>query len=363
MSDWGIHDGLRKILVQHPIDKEEIRSWILKELEYWEKIFSTFNSVNINYLPYLNYYYSKLLDYSQSSHQEQLEKGIDFGNNILEAYKNEIIHHDDPLAKSFQDSISDADSLKSALFSYKSSAFFSDAAYEKLYKNRYQRLIEESESKYQGMLSEMMAKGEETFRAINEYKAAAERQMEASVKNAGANLDVVLAEKEQYLKDVSLKVINNIIANQPVQFWEQKKLLHKKRAITFGWLAAALALIIVIVIGSTLIASQKQTIDLKYFSIPVPDHFSLAIIVLSASFGIWALKIFIKLMISNINMEAEAVERSTMIKTYVSLSETSISEEVTTLFHKSLLATSNSKIEDDTAPDALKAIELILKRK
>lgn len=363
MSDWGIHGALRRLVVTHPVDKEALRRWILEEYKFWKGIFHFLKDENTNQLPQLSYYYSALLNYANSSNQEQIENSSGIGKSILDLYEKEFVHHDGPLAKEFLESISDIESLKSALFSYRSAAFFSDAAYEKIYKNRYQHLIEEAEVKHAEIVAQIHSKGEEVRHRMNEYKASIEQQMEDSISNANTNLDSILDEKEEHLRDAALRVLNNIISNQPVQFWESKKLLHKKRAIVFGALSATLAALMIIIIGSVMLASHRDTLELKYFSIPIPDHFSLAIILLSASLGVWTLKILIKLTLNNINLESEALERSTMIKTYVSLSEASISEEVTTLFHKSLLATSNSKLEDDTSPDVLKAIELIFKRK
>ncbi len=363
MSDWGIHDGLRKLVVTHPIKKEELRDWILREYEFWDLILSTLEGDDYHHPPRLTYYFSKLMDYANSSEQEQIEKSIDLGRAILESYRNDIIHHDDPMAKSFSESVTNIESLRSALFSYNSAAYFADAAYEKLYKNRYQRLIEESDEKYEQMLSSLLKRADDVRQTLDEHKASAERHMQASVNNAGTNLDSILTEKEQILKDIAAKVSNNILANQPVKFWEEKKTRHKKRAIFFGSMASLLAIIITTTIGSILFESHKNTLELSNLRIPIPDHFSIALIVLSASFGIWALKILIKLALSNVNMEAEALERSTMIKTYVALSESEISNEIKILFHKNLLTTGNSKIEDDTSPDVLKAIELIFKRK
>lgn len=72
------------------------------------------------------------------------------------------------------------------------------------------------------------------------------------------------------------------------------------------------------------------------FEFTLPKTLSgIALILLISTGGIWSTRVFVKLMMANLTLETESIERATMIKTFVAMKavESSIAQEAELLFY------------------------------
>lgn len=354
---------LRHLLTTHPVDREKLCAWLRQEVKFWRSITDKAPSA-LDHHNEFSSYLQAISRFATSTADLQLKECTNAGHELLRlADEYTIIQHDHKLAPDFIEAASTPSNLRLAIFAYRSDNFFATTTRKSIYESQNEKLTDELDSAVSSTVQKMVEQEERYQKTLVERHARLYAEIKNDISEAKKTFSEMLEIKEKELKDISLKMINNIASNEPVHFWETKSRRHKTRALIFSIVATILALSLVALVATVLAVSHSKTASLTIAGIAIPDHFLIATVLLSITFGIWALKIIIKLMLSNINLESEAIERSTMIKTYVALSETSISDEVRTIFHKSLMTLSSNRIEDDTAPDALKAIELILKRK
>jgi len=158
-----------------------------------------------------------------------------------------------------------------------------------------------------------------------------------------------------------------IALSEPVRFWEERRKIHKDNAKNYSRYAVISGGVFALLLFFSMLYGYAAgvTHTVLDYEITLPKTLAgFAVILLVATGGIWATRIFVKLMMVNLTSEAESLERSTMIKTFVAMQalDSSISQESQLLFYTTLFRPSNNTIsEESTAPEYGKILDAVLK--
>lgn len=215
------------------------------------------------------------------------------------------------------------------------------------------------------------------------YNKGVDANFEKFSKSVESSLDDVKSAAEDSSEDIKTQVdaaydkISNLVKagtsaialSEPVKFWEQRRDIHNNNAKKYSKYAAISASVFAFVLFLSVLYGYAAGVTHTVFGyeITLPKTLAgVAVILLVSTGGIWATRIFVKLMMVNLTSEAESLERSTMIKTFVAMQavDSSISHESQMLFYTTLFRPSNNTInEESTAPEYGKILEAVLKSK
>lgn len=356
--------SLEEMIAKGPALIISIFAWIDAEYNYWSEIEGATHFANETGVDFLTKYFDILTKAFTLNPEGQKIFGVELATEISRLSKHySIPRHDEVASQEFKRAARNIDLLEVSLYAYKSGALLKEKSYSDIYSNKYLTLIDNFERSHLEAIEKLNEISEnvknDLYISVQTCTDHIKKEFEASRNDFNK-----LAEDHQVkLKNTSESITETINSNAPHEYWMDKQKKQKIRSIIFGMSASLLAILLFSLISILLYAVYTRPSEMQILGKPVPDHFFLALALLSASTGIWALKILIKLMMTNISMEAEANERSTAIKTYVALATSGMDKDVSNSFHKSLLSFGSVKIEDDTSPDLVKALELIIKKK
>jgi len=148
------------------------------------------------------------------------------------------------------------------------------------------------------------------------------------------------AVKKAYDQEMSLKA--------SVLYWKSKAMWNRIAAVVFGLTAAAIG--IAVVMG----LDRNASAILKGDAATPPHWWEVGTIVIMATFGIWAVRVFVQLMYSNAHLAADANERYTMLLTYLAMIRESVlptAEDHKLLILQSLFRPgATGVIKDDGSP-------------
>lgn len=101
----------------------------------------------------------------------------------------------------------------------------------------------------------------------------------------------------------------------PVEYWQAKAEAHSRRSRIWMWCSfISMAALAGLLAGGTTWVMSTLT-DNK------PDPWKFAIVVLAGVIGVWAVRLIVRMFLSNSHLATDAEERVTMVKTYLSLIE------------------------------------------
>lgn len=356
--------SLEEMIAKGPILILSIFNWIESEYYYWSAIEGATHFANDNSFDFLTRYFDVLTKASNLNSEGQKTFGLELASEISKlSRKYSIPRHDGVASQEFKRSARNTDLLEVALYAYKAGALLQEKSYADIYSNKYLALIDNFERSNLEMIEKLNKISENVKNDLYISVKTCSDHIKKEFEDSQNDFNQLAEDHQAKLKNTSESITATIKSNAPYAYWTEKQRKHKNRSIIFGASASFLAVGLLSLISILLYAVYTRPSEMQILGKPVPDHFFLALALLSASTGIWALKILIKLMMTNISMEAEANERSTAIKTYVALVTSGMDKEVSNSFHKSLLSFGSVKIEDDTSPDIVKALELIIKKK
>jgi hypothetical protein len=178
-----------------------------------------------------------------------------------------------------------------------------------------------------------------------------------------------LAESRKEISSLVDNATQAILSAAPVEYWESRQKLHHSRAASYKTALIVVALFFLAAICTLIILEYQngESITFQGMEIPVPaGKFSLALMVLLTTSAIWLTRILVKLMMTNLALEIEALERGTMIKTYIALEQanTAKTPEIEMLFYSTLFRPStNSLTDDSTSPEYIRLIEALIQKK
>lgn len=161
----------------------------------------------------------------------------------------------------------------------------------------------EATSKQYGELSkqyiEQLGAQETEF---EKFKGTAQNEFKALVEKSGKEL-----------KDIEKTYDEKLAVHASVLYWKQKAISHSKAAKALSWACGIVGAVVAILIGVEifLIAPLQKLSDLSVWNA--------AMLLLSAIMGVWTIRILVRLLLSNLHLRSEAVERRTMLLTYLAL--------------------------------------------
>lgn len=260
--------------------------------------------------------------------------------------KHHLPMHDDPLAEEFKNACLSGNA-DAALYTYRVTSNQTDTHYLRGYNAGMQNNLA-------NLAKEVDKKLAETTSRCNEQQGDI-----AEIANQ-AKIDIT--------KLVSAGT-SAISLSEPVKFWDDREKIHNDNARKYGkyasWSASVFAVVLILVIIYEYLSGVPHQVFGYDFTLP-KSLTGIATILLTSTAGIWSTRIFIKLMMANLTLEIESIERSTMIKTFVAMkaTEASIAQEAELLFYTSLFRPSNNVIsEESTAPEFGKILDAILRAK
>ncbi|AVE08547.1 hypothetical protein CYL20_25145 [Pseudomonas palleroniana] len=160
-----------------------------------------------------------------------------------------------------------------------------------------------------------------------------------------------------------------IFSAEPVQYWVEREAKHKKKANTYFRFITAAAVIFTATLVMLTISVYKngETYEIAGIPITLPaEKFSIALLIIATTASIWLVRVLVKLMMTNLALEIEALERSTMIKTFIAMDKAKAehASEIRMLFYSTLFKPSNNTLTDDsTSPEYIRIIEAMLQKK
>lgn len=361
-SHFNTYELTSKSKIEHleRLTPEDFKAWLLKESKYWSEICQTLNNqknsnqiakTHSSVIDGANRYLNHTKELASKLEPNLFYENISTGKNsttefIRELFEFDFPHHDDPVASEFKNACH-AGEATSVLYTYR--------ALSKLAEAPYLRGWNEGVSKnLKGISDAIDDRAAETLTGFKEQ----ENQLQEKFSNA-----------EERLTNIVKAATSAIALSEPVKFWNERKGIHNLNAQKYGryatWSAVIFSALLALTVAYEYISGTPHSVFGYEFTLP-KSLSGIATIILISTAGIWSTRIFVKLMMANLTLETESIERATMIKTFVAMKavESSIAQEAELLFYTTLFRPSNNVIsEESTAPEFGKILDAILKAK
>lgn len=342
------------------LEDKDFSAWLNSELTYWEKIDKLVRQqknlhvharASDQSFELISRYRTEIQSLAQNDASQELlfdERGeLTIAQRFIDInLKYNLPLHDDPLAENFKTGCISG-GTDSCIYSYQLFSGEVESHYSRGYNEGIKKNLSNISEMYDKKISETIAIFNEQQGKISETSTKAEEAIEKLVAAGTAAISL----------------------SEPVKFWDERKLIHKQNAIKYGKYASRSGTIFAAALIAVVLYEYLSGIPHQVFGydFTLPKSLSgIAIILLTSTAGIWSTRIFVKLMMANLTLETESIERSTMIKTFVAMkaTEASIAQEAELLFYTTLFRPSNNVIsEDSTAPEFGKVLDAILRVK
>ncbi|RTY63914.1 DUF6161 domain-containing protein [Pseudomonas veronii] len=341
--------------------KTELLPWLTKEQEFWSKIhFTLKKSLNNDEFPDENIglvsQYLKAIDVA-------LQGLTDTRNIILIQSNTPLPFHDESnfnpkriieFAKNGQLSI--------VLYIFETTLQNQYTTYIKSYTADL-KLIEDSFKNH-------LTNTENSFtNNFNEISASSDEKIKEFVENTKNQLEEKCKESVEEIIAITKGTSSEILAEEPVKYWKERELNHNKKAKTYLKIIIGAAILFILTIISLVftVYSKSELHEIAGVQIPIPtDKYGIALLILTTTSAIWFIRVLVKLMMTNLALEIEALERSTMIRTFIAMEKTKVekSDDVRMLFYSTLFKPTNNNLTDDsTSPEYIRLIEAMLQKK
>ncbi|MBY8959663.1 MULTISPECIES: hypothetical protein [Pseudomonas] len=349
-------------------EKGEVEGWLVKEIDFWKDILSRCYPKGV----VAGVENSEVVEYLHDL--EEIKAGVNKANGSLKMFgvrikevnvSRKLPCFDEELSTDFRSSVVSDETLKMALFVYRASLISSAVTLENFVDHWQTGIADEIKSSKQSTFVELNKHQKAINDRSDEYLKAIDDDGNAKLKFIRDEAEKVRSAAIESIKDFESIATGSIVSSEPVKFWNDKRKHHRLRAVMFS--AGSLLLIagVIYLLGKLLyVAYSSGTQKTELFDLTMPDHYLVTLAILLGSVGVWILRVLIKLMMTNLTLESEALSKLTAIKTYVVLSKSKLSEETVNGFHKSLLQSGPADFSvDGTSPELVKIVELILQKK
>nr|WP_313404119.1 DUF6161 domain-containing protein [Pseudomonas sp.] len=345
------------------MDMESLYGWITAEINFWTAIQQKINQALNNPVNSTEKPSKKTADFI-SAYIRQLsairsnETTEDPTPALLKLiYGAKLPNHYEPAAKTIESNAYSGAKLESMLFAYSISLDAQLEAYAETYHQRSEALAIQADKK----INELLKKEEDaTSERIKKHLAVlgtAEKDIDKKLKEAVTDIEKAVS--------AGTEAVN---LSEPVKYWNERRIFHKANARNYGRYAlfSAIAFLLIIFTIFSLELTAGRIITLGPINLPIPQHnFGIALLAIITTGGVWGIRVLLKLMMTNLALETESLERATMIKTYVAMTATNGTpkDENQTLFYTTLFRPSQSSFtEDGTAPEFSRVLEIIMKK-
>ncbi|WP_395602861.1 DUF6161 domain-containing protein [Pseudomonas sp. A1230] len=235
-----------------------------------------------------------------------------------------------------------------------------------LYINKYKSELKHLEEQ----LKNTITSEHETYTSsLTENRKSFNIFAETTKKDVQDNLKEQLELATTEISNTVTAATNAILSAEPVKYWEEREKKHRTKARSYrkGVITASLFFVSILVFLTFSVYKNGETYNIYGIPLTLPvEKFSIALLIICTTAAIWLIRILVKLMMTNLALEIEALERSTMIKTYIAMDSTKAEQaaEIRMLFYTTLFRpSSNSLTDDSTSPEYIRIIEAMLQKK
>ena len=152
--------------------------------------------------------------------------------------------------------------------------------------------------------------GEQHIRQIGEHK----KKFEEWQASSQAMFVDLMDRSGKALENISKTYDEKLAVQASVVYWKNKAEKHARLATKLAWAASLVGISVAILLGfETFLAIGPLE---KLGDLPVWKG---SMLILTAVIGVWAIRILVRLLLSNLHLESDAVERRTMLMTYLAL--------------------------------------------
>jgi hypothetical protein len=177
------------------------------------------------------------------------------------------------------------------------------------------------QAEWRDLLNESKTTFEATSKQYGEFSQQCVEQLGAqktefveSKKAAQDEFKALVEKSEKELKNIEKTYDEKLALQAAVLYWKQKAASHSKAAKTLSWACGIVGAVVAILVGfETFLAIGPLQ---KLSDLPI---WKAAMLLLTAVIGVWAIRVLVRLLLSNLHLKSEAVERRTMLLTYLAL--------------------------------------------
>jgi hypothetical protein len=152
--------------------------------------------------------------------------------------------------------------------------------------------------------------------SFKEKESAFEEQHTATVKNANEAIDKLVKDCTDDIGRFRTLVKSEIALKAPVTYWEEKAVNHENKAFYFAWLTIALMFL-----ASVLAIQTADIVKNLVGSGDKTSYAGIAIVAAVITLAFWALRLLVRIFLSQQHLGSDARERVAMVKTYLALRE------------------------------------------
>jgi len=171
-------------------------------------------------------------------------------------------------------------------------------------------LLKQSKASFEAITKEHKEFGEQYANQIGVQRQEFD-ELKVSFQN---EFKSTIEDSEKELKGIAKTYDEKLALQAAVGYWKTKAISHAKAAKILSWATAIVGIVVMCLLSLE-----------TYFVIGPLQKISEIIIwkggmvILTAVLGVWAIRILVRLLLSNFHLKAEAVERRTMLLTYLAL--------------------------------------------
>ena len=197
-------------------------------------------------------------------------------------------------------------------------------------------------------LNDLKASKTSTLDALHAAKDVELNNLYAVKDKAFAEL---AAKHEANLKAIEDTFHNKLALQKPVDYWLKRHQSHVKMATVYSVLA-----------GLSFAGAGYGLFRVVYWAFghldakASPDHWRVGVVLISAFFAIWIIRVLVRLFLSHQHLATDAAQRVTMVQTFLSLSkehEGFAKEDRSVVLQQLFKSVSDGIVKDDAAPPGL----------
>lgn len=342
------------------MSEQDIKSWLLEESKFWKRVAAALKGrINIDKTEEKNLYivdnYLNRVEFSLAA-QGDTSALIDVQNETPLPFHDDLVFSENLLSLTYKGQFS------VAKFVFEASLISNHRTYLK----SYDKDLNSIEDTFKLNTDTLLKKYDDD---LSERISLLNDSIEKSQKTTILQLENKLEEAQKDIKNTAIGANSTIFSAEPVKYWIDREEKHKKKARNFLWLIgiASISFIAALVVLSLSVYKNGEEYILFGLPITLPaEKFSIALLIIATTSAIWIIRVLVKLMMTNLALEIEALERSTMIRTYIAMDNAKAEQavEIRMLFYSTLFKPSNNSLTDDsTSPEYIRIIEAMLQKK
>lgn len=338
------------------MEENEFASWLDLEADFWMEIVRVLHARNET--PSTTALVSSYLNLIEQIKEENE------GTKRLEDFHatTPLPFHDETPFKSKLLEFAEKGQLSVAIYAYQTAIVTKNSYFVKTYEDDLKDIEEKLKKNIYKAKADFTSDIKEK---LSEFTTSAEIAHHSSIENLASEIEKAKLEVSNTVTAATAA----ILSAEPVKYWVEREAKHKNKAETYLRLIgiAAVTFVSALIFLTVSVYKNGESYSILGISITLPaEKYSIAILVIATTSAIWLIRVLVKLMMTNLALEIEALERSTMIRTYIAMENSKAEQaaEIRMLFYSTLFKPSNNSLTDDsTSPEYIRIIEAMLQKK